>query len=167
MKTTDAEECADSIELRMPCKAEYVRTARALVGEIAKSLYLSPDEVQEVQIAASEAIANIIRHAYGPGKRAQPIFLRCRRGPGQLSIEVIDRGIGFKVPTGERKPDPSREGGLGILLIRSLMDQVEFWSKPNAGTRIRMMKLGSGIRDGRRKSIARPPVRGRIVRNAA
>lgn len=143
MRFDVAEECVDSVELKIPCKAEYVRTVRFLVEELAGSGSLSPDAIEEVKIAASEAVANIIRHAYGPDKAAQPVFLKFCHRPGKLVIEVIDCGVGFAVPKDGQTPDLSREGGLGIILIRSLMDKVEYRSKPNLGTRIRMMKMAS------------------------
>lgn len=134
------DECLDSVELKIPCRPEYVRTVRWLIGELAQAALLSPDAVEEVKVAASEAVANIVRHAYGPGKSPQPIFMRCCRGPGQLIIEIIDRGIGFVAPKPDQQPDLTKEGGLGIILIRALMDRVEYWSRPNVGTRIKMMK---------------------------
>jgi serine/threonine-protein kinase RsbW len=140
MKLNTREECADSVELKIPCKPEYVRTVRSLVGEFAEAGRLPADAVEEVKVAASEAVANIIRHAYGPDRSAQPVFLRLCHRPGRLVIEIIDRGIGFAVPKSDQVPDISREGGLGIILIRALMDKVEYRSKPNVGTRIRMMK---------------------------
>ena len=136
---------ADSVELTIPCKAEYVRTVRWLVEEIAADVPLSVEAVEEVKVAACEAVSNIVRHAYGPGKTPQPISMKCCRGPGELTIEIADHGVGFSVPRLRRKefPDISKEGGLGIALIHSLMDKVEYWSRPNRGTRIRMMKSAS------------------------
>jgi serine/threonine-protein kinase RsbW len=141
MKFNTTEECVDNVELKIPCKPEYLRTVRFLVEELAGSGSLSPDAIEEVKVAASEAVANIIRHAYGPEGSTQPVFLKFCHKPGRLVIEVIDRGIGFTVPKDGQTPDLSREGGLGIILIRSLMDKVEYKSKPNMGTRIRMMKM--------------------------
>ncbi|MDO8588600.1 MAG: ATP-binding protein [Armatimonadota bacterium] len=141
MKLSGPDDCVDSVELKIPCKPEYVRTVRSVVKELAEELALPVESVDAVQIAVSEAVANIIRHAYGPGKSPQPVFLRCCRGPGRLTIEIIDRGIGFSVPKTDQPPDLSREGGLGIVLIRALMDRVDYWSRPNVGTRIRMMKM--------------------------
>lgn len=134
----------DSVELKVPCKPEYVRTVRALIEDLAESVPLSPEATEEVKVAASEAVANIVRHAYRGQSEAEPILIRCSTNCGKLTVEVIDRGIGFKVPSATTvpQPDPSREGGLGIFLIRGLMDKVDYWSQPNLGTRIRMTKIG-------------------------
>ncbi|HOP79797.1 MAG TPA: ATP-binding protein [Armatimonadota bacterium] len=134
----------DSVELRVPCKPEYVRTVRTLIAEIADSVPLSPQDIEEVKVAASEAVANIVRHAYGNSADSAPVIVRCCRSNGMLVVEIIDRGIGFCVPAASEAPPPDvsrkKEGGLGIILIRNLMDSVDYWSQPNLGTRIRMTK---------------------------
>jgi len=135
---------ADSVELRVPCKPEYVRTVRALIAELADAVPLTPEAVEEVKVAASEAVSNIVRHAYGEMVKPEPVVVRCWKSDGKLTVEIIDRGIGFKVPVGVDAPSPEisreREGGLGIVLIRNLMDSVDYWSQPNLGTRIKMTK---------------------------
>lgn len=128
----------------MPCKPEYVRTVRTLVGEMADSVPLSPEAVEEVKVAVSEAVANIVRHAYGGCPGDNPVVIKCSSESGRLTLEIIDKGIGFEVPAHGAAPNPdvNREGGLGIILIRHLMDSVDYWSKPNFGTRIKMVKSG-------------------------
>jgi serine/threonine-protein kinase RsbW len=137
---------AESVELRVPCKPEYVRTVRMLVAEIANGVPLPPEAIEEVKVAASEAVANIIRHAYAGSAICEPILVRCSKCDGKLTVEIIDRGIGFTVPNTTEVPLPEiskeREGGLGIVLIRNLMDSVDYWSQPNLGTRIKMTKSG-------------------------
>jgi len=152
---------ADTVELRVPCKPEYVRTVRTLIAEMADSVPLPPAAIEEVKVAASEAVANIVRHAYGESGAAEPVIVRCSRRGGDLTVEVVDRGVGFEVPAAgpAQAPDVSREreGGLGIFLIRSLMDSVDYWSQPNLGTRIKMIK--HGWPDGRHRYPGRVPRR--------
>jgi serine/threonine-protein kinase RsbW len=135
---------AESVELRVPCRPEYVRTVRTLVAELADASSLPAASIEEVKVAASEAVANIIRHAYDGAGKCEPVIVKCYKSGGSLTVEIIDRGIGFRVPTAGRIPSPEasreREGGLGIVLIRSLMDSVDYWSQPNLGTRIKMTK---------------------------
>jgi serine/threonine-protein kinase RsbW len=132
----------DTVELRVPCKAEYVRTVRTLVADIADTIPLPVSAIEEVKVAASEAVANIVRHAYADPEHVGPIFVTCSRTGKKLVVEIVDWGVGFNIPPARTpgEPDISREGGYGIILIRSLMDSVEYWSEPNVGTRIRMVK---------------------------
>lgn len=135
---------ADIVELKVPCKPEYVRTVRALVAELADTVPLSTQAVEEVKVATSEAVANIVRHAYGGAAESAPVIVRCSKSNSVFTIEVIDRGIGFTVPPSGAVPAPEisreREGGLGIVLMRNLMDSIQYWSQPNLGTRIKMTK---------------------------
>lgn len=132
----------DVIEIKVPCKPEYVRTVRRAVAEFAESMNMPRSAVEEVEVAASEAVANIIRHAYVGLDRLPPVRVKCSHGKCGLMVEVSDKGRGFDAPPGGVIPevDFDREGGLGIILIKSLMDRVYYSSKPDVGTRIRMTK---------------------------
>lgn len=141
MRTADS--CTeDRIEIKIPCKAEYVRTVRRAVSEFAQSINMPQSAVEAVEIATSEAVANIVRHAYGDQRKPLPVVVICARGRGCMQLEVIDKGRGFNAPPQDYIPeiDYDREGGLGIILIKSLMDRVNYVSKPDAGTRIKMTK---------------------------
>ncbi|MGI6295028.1 MAG: ATP-binding protein [Armatimonadota bacterium] len=132
----------DAIEIRVPCKPEYVRTIRRTIAEFAGLIDMPRQAIEEVEIAASEAASNVVRHAYsGMAKCGQPIRVKCAYKAGDLIIEIIDKGSGFAVPTGQQthELDLSRDGGFGIMLIRCLMDKVSFSSQAN-GTRVRMAK---------------------------
>ena len=109
---------------------------------MAGSVPLSAEAIEEVKIAASEAVANIVRHAYNGTSERSPVVVRCSGVCGKLTLEITDRGVGFEVPPVGCAPYTAelREGGLGIFLMRSLMDSVDYWSGPNLGTRIRMTK---------------------------
>jgi len=132
----------DRIEIRVPCRAEYVRTIRRTLGEFAETLNMPGSAVEEVQIAASEAVTNIIEHAYGRLSRLPPLKVKCSHNTRGLVVEIADRGGGFRM-LGNRpsiKACIQREGGLGITLITHLMDSVIYSSRPDEGTRIRMVK---------------------------
>jgi anti-sigma regulatory factor (Ser/Thr protein kinase) len=88
------------------------------------------ERVQEIELAAEEALVNIIRHAYaenGPGE----VEIRCRAEEDRVEIEFVDEGVPFD-PTSKAKPQldlPVEErpvGGLGIFLIRKLIDEIRY-----------------------------------------
>ena len=149
----------DAIEIRVPCKPEYVRTVRRTIADFAESIDMPRSDVEEVEIAASEAVANIVRHAYtGLNCKIPPVRVKCSHKEGRLTIEVIDRGCGFIAPPNGVVPevDMNRDGGLGIILIKSLMDKVNYISKPSGGTRIRMTKgARQAVKDSTRARVAR------------
>lgn len=134
---------SDVIEIRVPCKPEYVRTVRRTIAEFAESINMPKSAVEEVEIAASEAVANIVRHAYtDAGSRIPPVRVKCFHSDDSLTVEVIDKGRGFAAPPPEVVPeiDMNRDGGMGIILMKLLMDRVNYDSRPSGGTRIRMTK---------------------------
>lgn len=137
------EQAADAIEIRVPCKPEYVRTVRRTIAEFAESIDMPRSDVEEVEIAASEAVANVVRHAYhNLDCKTPPVRVKCSHKSGRLIIEIIDRGSGFAAPAAAVIPevDLNKDGGLGIILIKCLMDRVNYVSNPSSGTRIRMTK---------------------------
>lgn len=136
------DEGQDHIEIRVPCKAEYVRTVRTAAADFARSFDLSAQDIEAIEVAVSEAVSNVIRHAYKGCSRTLPIRVKCERRGDGLRFVIEDRGRGFAAPPDNVIPDPdlSREGGLGIILIKRLIDSVSYTSRPNAGTRITMTK---------------------------
>lgn len=130
----------DAVELRLPSRPEYVVIARTLVTDIARRMALSASAVEDVQVAVSEACANVVRHAYAEsGRSPHNIFVRCTASHGWLTIEVADNGCGLRnsaVPA----YDANDEGGLGLILMCALMDHVSVDSAPKRGTTVRMTK---------------------------
>lgn len=106
---------------------------------------MPPCAVEDLQVAVSEACSNVVRHAYPhgiPDDEAQ-MLVRCSADDNRITAEVIDRGCGFDGCAHKRAADD--DGGFGLILISTLMDQVYCSSSPEDGTVIRMVKFtGSG-----------------------
>lgn len=130
----------EALELRVPSKPEYVAIVRTFVTDMARRIALSSSAVEDVRVAASEACANVVCHAYSDsGRSPDRMLVRCTASDGRLIIEVADNGRGMKsvvVPACAAVD----EGGLGLLLMRGLMDQVSVNSGPKRGTTVRMVK---------------------------
>ena len=103
--------------------AQFVTQAAATAG-------LDPKAAYAVQLAVDEACSNIIEHAYGGEDRGQ-IECTCDVTPRGLRIELRDQGESFQP---ENIPDPNihvplddrTSGGLGLFLIRKMMDEVSY-----------------------------------------
>lgn len=139
----------EAMQIEVPCRPEYVRTIRRAIADFAGIFDITGPVVQEMEVAISEAVANIIRHAYNDCAGNPPVKVRCAHRDGGFTVEVVDRGCGFSAPADNIIPDIDfdREGGLGIILIKSLMDRVTYVSRPHRGTRIRMSKRVDGVGD--------------------
>jgi serine/threonine-protein kinase RsbW len=127
----------DVVELRIPCKAEWVALARLSVAAVASRLSFSIDEIEDIKLAVAEACTNAIQHANG----SQWIDIKCEGTGGGLRISVRDHGHGTR-PEHIRSRDLEDEqaGGLGVFLIRSLMDDVQYEVHPDQGTLLVMVK---------------------------
>jgi serine/threonine-protein kinase RsbW len=127
----------DVVELRIPCKAEWVALARLSVAAVASRLHFSIDEIEDVKLAVAEACTNAIQHAHGSAS----IDIRCEALGDGLRINVRDFGAGTRPETiRSRNIEDERVGGLGVFLIRSLMDDVTYEVHPDNGTDLTMFK---------------------------
>jgi serine/threonine-protein kinase RsbW len=97
-----------------------------------------PGEEPDVELALREALANAVVH--GNEKGQIKVHIRCWCGPGEISIVVSDQGKGFDFRniTGEGgTPEPAREKGCGIQLMKAYMDEVYF---ERGGSEVHMRK---------------------------
>lgn len=130
------------VELRIPNKPEYVSVARLTLSGIASRMNFSYDEVEDLKIAIAEACTNAIQHAYGKDKGIdEEVIIRYLINPRKLIIEVQDKGRGFDPGVIEKGPPGlDAEGGLGIFLIKALVDEVKFKVNKEGGTQVQMIK---------------------------
>lgn len=132
-----AVEHVGTVELRIPSKAEWVAVARLAVAAVANRLTFSVEEIEDLKLAIAEACTNCIQHASGTAF----IDITCEALSDQLRVTVRDHGIGTLAEAIKpRHLADARVGGLGVFLIRSLMDEVEYTVDPQTGTNLIMTK---------------------------
>ncbi|UFJ40950.1 anti-sigma B factor RsbW [Brevibacillus humidisoli] len=121
------------VELTIPARAEYIGVARLLVSGVANRAGFSYDEIEDIKLAVAEACTNAIHHAYGEGANGS-VRILCMIYEDRLQIQIIDWGASFDPERVERKLGPFdkdadidslTEGGLGLFLIQSVMDDVQ------------------------------------------
>jgi serine/threonine-protein kinase RsbW len=136
---------ADVVELRVPARAEHLALVRVVVTTLAESVAgLPPRRLDDVRLAVSEACANAVE-AYGrQGRTGAPIVLRLRAVPGTIEVEIHDEAGGFDPdelvphPPVEAPERLHHERGLGVPLMRTLADEVEFRDE-HGGTTVRLV----------------------------
>lgn len=127
------------IRLDIPSSSEYVGVVRQTVEGIARRLSFSPDEIEDVKLAVGEACTNAIKHGVRHDARITIRYTIC---PDGLEIEVRNGVTTCKAPeVASCPPDPSamNEGGLGLYLMQTLMDEVELSWEPGLVI-VRMLK---------------------------
>ncbi|MEP6896419.1 MAG: ATP-binding protein [Chloroflexota bacterium] len=125
-------------------KFEYLDEIREFVGEIARVGGFDAKDVYNIQLAADEAASNVIEHAY-EGVSNGVLELSCGVKANVITIILIDHGESFdpsEIPMPDLKADLSERkiGGLGIFLMRKLMDEVHYETKPNKSNVLTMIK---------------------------
>ncbi len=127
----------EKIYLNLPAKSKYVSLARLTVASIANNIGFDMEQVDDIKVAVGEACNNAILH----GKGNESIDIVFIVNDNELIVEIEDFGDGFRVNEYE-SPDLNnpKEGGLGIFIIKTLMDNVNINSEIGEGTKIRMMK---------------------------
>ncbi len=102
-------------------------------------------QISRLVLAVDEAIANVIKHGYG-GRRDRPVelCLEAIEEQGTRGVRFVIRDFGKQVPPETicgRELDDVRPGGLGVHIIRSVMDRVNYAPAKGGGMRLEMVKL--------------------------
>lgn len=123
----------DYVELRVPAKPQYVSVIRLAVSGLAARMGFSYDEIEDLKIATGEAVTNVVHHAYKDSDGGE-IVIGCALFGNKIEIMVADYGSSFNFEEVKLKVGPYqenenvallREGGLGLYLMESLMDEVK------------------------------------------
>ena len=140
----------DVVRLEIPAVPGYLALVRMVVAGTARAELLLDDErVDDLRVIVSEACTNAIE-AYGGLDTVERVLVRCHAHHDRLEVDVEDRGEGFDpsaLPDHPPVTDPDRlkfERGLGIPLIRALVDEVEF-SSSGGGTAVRIVMWHSDV----------------------
>jgi anti-sigma regulatory factor (Ser/Thr protein kinase) len=137
MHTPDAMETELKIELASD--PQWLRVVRGVVERWCSGAGFSEEACRQVTLAVDEAMANIIRHAYG-GRGDQPVVVTCRRNAAAVEFLLEDRGVPVdRAQICRHPPDELRPGGRGTHLMQQIMDEVHYETEA-AGNRVRLVK---------------------------
>jgi anti-sigma regulatory factor (Ser/Thr protein kinase) len=118
-------------------------TICTFVTEIGRELGLDERSISELHLAVDEACTNVIQHAYH-GRGGQ-IEVTVEPMEGDLQVVIRDWGQAFD-PQAVPTPDPTVPleqrplGGLGLFLMRRVMDRIEFQFDPSNGNTLTMWR---------------------------
>lgn len=130
-----------TVELKLPVIENMELVATQTSEVVSKHMSLSEEKSSEISMALIEACINAFEHS----ETKSEIFIHFIISDESLTIKVIDKGKGFdtsniKIPNIETKlKTAERKRGWGIMLIKELMDSVDFESS-NDGTTLTMVK---------------------------
>lgn len=130
--------------INFPAKFEYLDEIREFVADVAREGGFTEKEIYSLQLAADEAASNIMEHAY-EGVSDADIDVMCDMFDDSLVITMHDTGRSFDVskvkqPNIKANLSERQIGGLGVYLMRKLMDEVRYESNPQTGNLLTMIK---------------------------
>ncbi|MFP4052566.1 MAG: ATP-binding protein [Phycisphaerae bacterium] len=135
----------ESIRMHLLSTPWQLGVVRAAVEKICQQVGLDEKASGEVMLGVDEALTNVVRHAYEDAPD-QPIdleiALQSDQAQGQ-SLRIVIRDHGRQVPLEDiRSRDLAdiRPGGLGVHIMQTCMDSVEFHPAEEGGTVLTMIK---------------------------
>ena len=120
--------------LQVPSSTENLALIREFVSNVGVQAGLDASDVGKLELAVDEACANVIEHAYGHDT-SKEVIIRATFDEEALRIDVEDTGRGFDPDSVEpseleRLVRERKSGGLGMRLMKQLMDEVRYEIEP-------------------------------------
>ncbi len=129
-------------QLKVPAHIDYLSDLRAFVVKIKDDYDFSDKVINAFKLCVDEAATNIIQHSY-KGTEGQ-IIIRALIKRKHLTIFIIDQGMYFDLrkiqdPDLNYYIDIGKKGGLGVFIIRKLMDEIDYY-KTREGNILKLTK---------------------------
>lgn len=131
--------------LELVSQARYLAAVRTMVGAVAQRLGFDDIQSGQISLAVDEALCNIIKHGYDNAKDGR-IWVRLWADEtgateGGLHIVIDDEARQIEVADiRSRDLDDVRPGGLGVFIIREVMDDVAYAKRQGGGMRLSLFK---------------------------
>jgi serine/threonine-protein kinase RsbW len=135
---------AQKLTKTIESRTDNLLEVREFVLRAAREFGFSEEEASKIVLAVDEACTNVIKHAYqfAPDREIEVVIQPVK---DRMQITVIDDGKSFnpsiaKLPDLKQHLSHYRRGGLGIYLMRTLMDKVEYKYAPGKKNEVRLTK---------------------------
>jgi serine/threonine-protein kinase RsbW len=142
--TGRAQPTCEELQLRLviPSSIDNIVLVGPAVNAICQGLSLSPQDASQIELCVIEAVTNAIKHAYA-GHPGNTVEVRVSTQADRLILQICDSGQAMTCDISQTFDfDPTDipnlpEGGMGLFLMYSLMDEVSYTS--HQGTNILTM----------------------------
>jgi len=136
--------------LELLSQPRYLCGARDMISAIARRLGFGDLECSQIALAVDEALSNVMRHGYAEredGKIWVSFWPARDERTGRPGLRIVIEDQGRQVDPANicgRDLDDIRPGGLGVHIIRQVMDNVSYERRDGAGMRLIMEKRAPG-----------------------
>jgi len=137
------------IHIELRSNPTYLAGVRQLVASVAQRLGMCEATCSQIALAVDEALCNVICHGYGR-KTENPIWISIwpihRKKPDQTGMRIVIEDEADQVELCQLKSrslDDPKPGGLGIHIIREVMDTVTYEKRSPRGMRVTMEKFAT------------------------
>jgi len=131
-------------EIIVKSSTENLIQIRKFTESVAQESGFSEDEIGKIILAVDEACTNIIKHAYKYSPEGE-IKITITFDSNKLVISIVDHGNHFD-PNVIPEPDikeyykQKKSGGLGMFLIKKLMDEVVYSTTKGNKNQVTLIK---------------------------
>lgn len=149
----------------LPSQARFLSPALAFIRSLAASCGFSTTALNEIEVAAEEALTNVIKHAF-EGSADESFKLSVAFNESEFSIIIAEKGMPFSPALiAEFSPEKLQEtlesDGLGVYLMKRMMDDVRF---ENLGREGKSLTLVKRFRDNQTEAVAGNSANDALVR---
>lgn len=144
-------ELSNKVKVVMKACSENESLARTVAAAFSAAWDPTVEELTEIKTAISEAVSNIIIHAYPEGSAPGSIIMEMSgTKDGHLFFVIEDTGIGISDIEKAKEPlyttgSPEERSGMGFTVMESFMDKLSVESVDGKGTRVTMVKILGSI----------------------
>lgn len=131
-------------KLVIKSKTDNLSKVREFITSLAQNCGLKNQDIQKIVLAVDEACTNVIKHAYNYSPEGE-IIIQTKCLSDKFIVSITDKGNHFDP---NLVPEPNlqlfqkekKKGGLGIFLMRKLMDEVYYRNISNEQNQVELVK---------------------------
>jgi anti-sigma regulatory factor (Ser/Thr protein kinase) len=141
----------EPVKITVSSNPSHIAMVRSAVESFGDHHGFTREQSERIGLAVNEAVANVIKHGYrGDVNQEIEITIQMFDDGGRKGIKVVIRDHGLQVDPSSikgRDLEKIRPGGLGVHIIKSVMDEVSYRCQPQGGMELTMIKFLESTRE--------------------
>ncbi len=126
-------------QYKIPCSLKKLEDVRAFIRSVLAPYNITKIDRNNIILAVDEVCANLMIHSHQCNENEfieLNIYIKNR---SEITFEFVDIGVGFNIsnyqePSIKDIVNEGKKGGLGLILVKKIMDDINFSTKNNQNT---------------------------------